>query len=97
MKDIKVWSPLVVISHHLKSQQQGHWSPLPLDRRFWGNFTLIVGMKNKVGFTIVTVPLMYSFKFFKRDLAEVSIPSRKLELDLYENRQHFIKIGRLSP
>ena len=54
-------------------------------------------MKNKVGFTIMTVPLMYSFTFFKRDLAEVSIPSRKLELDLYENRQNFIKIGRISP
>ena len=54
-------------------------------------------MKNKVWFTIMTVPSMYSFKFFKRDLAEVPSPSRKLELDLYENRQNFINIGRLSP
>ena len=54
-------------------------------------------MKNKGGFTIMTVPLMYSFQFFKRDLAEVSTPSRKLELDLYENGQNLIKIGRLSP
>ena len=90
-------SPLPVISHNLKSQQEGHWSPLPLDRRFWGNFTLFVSIKNKIGFTIMTVPLMYSFQFFKRDLSEVSTPSRKLELDLYENRQNCIKIGRLSP
>ena len=35
-------SPLAVISGHLKSFQQGHRSPLLLDRRFCGNFTSFV-------------------------------------------------------
>ena len=73
---------------HLKKQLEGHWSPLPLYRRFWGNFTLFVSMKNKVGIKIMTVPLIYKFKFFKRDLAEVSTP-RKLEIHLYENSAKF--------